>query len=160
MVGIRYPDVIHQPAFLDYGPEFLTAGRITQHPPQILGSYRVLVPAYDVDDNELGMLRLPSVAVPVATFTGWNHRNPSTGAEAELTRLNGSYITFPRSAAERADSGDPRAAVQERFESFDDYRAKYRAAAEQLVAQRYLLEEDLSRLLELAERHRPLFDAK
>lgn len=158
LAGVRYPQVIHQPAFLDYGPEFLTKRRITRHPPVTRGEYRVLVPAYDADDNERGMLQLPSIAVPLATFTGWNHRNRATGAESELTRLNGSYIPFARTATERAKRGDSRAAVEERYTGFDDYLTQYRAVAEQLIAEQYLLEEDLPLLLELAEEHRPQFE--
>jgi hypothetical protein len=158
--GIRYPDVIHQPAFVDYGAEFLNWGRITQQPPVAGGSYRVLVPAYDVDNNERGMLQLPSVAVPLATFTGWNHRAARTGAEAELLRLNGSYIAFPRTTTERMECGDPRAAILERYASFEEYRARFQSAAQQLAAERYLLEEDLPRLMEFAERQREAFAAE
>jgi len=156
--GVRYPDVIHEPSFLDYGDGFSTTRQITQHPPQIRDQYRVLVPGYDADNNERGMLRLPSIEVPVATFTGWNHRNPKTGAEAELTRLNGSYIPFPRTMSERSESGDPRPAVQERYRDYADYLARIRAATEELIAERYLLEEALPRLLELAESNRALFE--
>ena len=38
-----------------------------------------LVPQVDADGNEIGGILLPDVAVPLATYTGWNFRNPSVG---------------------------------------------------------------------------------
>jgi len=156
--GVRYPETINQPEFRDYGPEFFTHRRITTHPPELRGAYRVLVARCGPDDNETGVLLLPSVAVPLATFTGWNLRHPSIGAESELLSLAGGYIAFPRTAEERQATGDPRLSVQERYPSFDDYLERYAAAARRLIDERYLLEEDFQRLLELAQRQRPLFE--
>lgn len=155
--AVRYPEVIHQPEFRDFGPEFLTHRRISLHPPAIRGEYRVLVPRNGPDNNELGMLLPPSVSVPVATFTGWNHRHPSIGAETELLSLAGGYIPFPKTAAEREAQGDPRRSVQERYASFEDYLSRYTEAARQLIADRYLLAEDLPMLIEQAHQHRPFF---
>jgi Alpha/beta hydrolase domain len=39
----------------------------------------LLVPQVDRDGNELSGIRLPNVAVPLATYTGWNFRSPSIG---------------------------------------------------------------------------------
>ena len=140
--GVRYPTVIQQPEHLDYGPEFHDHRRIDHHPPVRTGEhYRVLVPAHDEDNNERGVLKLPSVANPVATHTGWSLRHPNIGAEDEMLRLTGSYIPFPRSAAERTASGDPRQAVMERYRDFDDYLSRTMAVAEQLLSQGYLLPE-------------------
>ncbi len=52
----------------------------------------LLVPQVDRDGNELSGIRLPNVAVPLATYTGWNFRNPSIGQPGELLPLTGSYI--------------------------------------------------------------------
>jgi hypothetical protein len=46
-----------------------------------------LVPKVYSDGNELGGVRLPDVAVPLATYTGWNFRNQSIGQPAELLLL-------------------------------------------------------------------------
>ena len=99
--------------------------------------------------------RLPRVEVPVATYTGWNLRNPAIGAETELLSLTGSRIPFPITPAERAQTGDPRQAVRERYADFEDYRSRYMAAADQLVADRYLLAEHLAGLETIAHEHRP-----
>ena len=156
--GVYYPEVINRPEFRDYGPEFLAHRRITTHPPELRGEYRVLVARCGPDNNETGVLLLPSVAVPVATFTGWNLRHPSIGAESELLSLAGSYIAFPRTAEERQVTGDPRLSVRERYARFDDYLEQYAAVAQQLIDERYLPEEDFQRLLEQAQRQRALFD--
>ena len=36
----------------------------------------LLVTQVDADGNELSGIRLPNVAVPLATYTGWNFRSP------------------------------------------------------------------------------------
>ncbi len=105
-----------------------------------------------------GVVRLPRVAVPVATYTGWNLRNPAIGAETELLSLAGGRIPFPRTLDERERTGDPRQAVTERYTDFEDYRSRYMAAADQLVEDRYLLPEHLPGLEAIATEHRALFD--
>ena len=106
--GVAYPTVIQQPEYLDYGAAFERDRRIERHPPVRTGKrYGVRVPAVDVDNNERGVLRLPRVEVPVATYTGWNLRNPAIGAETELLSLAGSRIPFPGTPAERAADGRP-----------------------------------------------------
>ena len=42
---------------------------------------RTLVPAVDADGNEIAGIRLPDIAVPLATYTGWNLRKKEVGAE-------------------------------------------------------------------------------
>lgn len=152
--GVRYPEVVQQPEFLDFGPEFLTKRQLTQLPPRHKGDYVVRVPAYGPDDNERGMLQLPTVAVPVATFTGWNLRQPQIGAENELLSLTGGYVPFVKDRAAKEQAGDPRPSLGELYPTFDDYLARFTTAAQTLIRQRYLLEEDLSRLLELAQKQR------
>lgn len=155
--GIRYPEVIQQPASRDYGIDFLQTRFITQHPPVDRGAYRVLAPAFGPDNNERGMLLLPSVAVPVATFTGWNLRSRRIGAANELLKLQGAYIPFPQTTAEKQSTGDPRPALLERYRDFDDYFTQYEAAVRKLVKQRYLLAEDVPLLLNRARDRRRLF---
>ena len=155
--GVRYPEVIQQPSFRDYGDQFLTKRRITQLPPRPQGDYRVLVPANDPDNNERGMLLPPLVAIPVATHTGWNLRAPKVGAQSELLRLSAATIRFPRTAAQRKERGDPRRAVLERYDHFDDYLAQVKAATKRLIEKRYLLEGDFQLYVERAHKNRLLF---
>jgi hypothetical protein len=145
--GVRYPQVIQQPSFCDFGPDFRTTGIITREPPKLLGDYKVLVPRSDADGNDRGTLNLPDVAVPLATYTGWNLRSQEAGATDELASLLGSYLPFPRTKAERARSGDPRQSLDERYASFEAYRDAYARACAGLVQAGYLRAEDAERLI-------------
>ena len=157
--GVRYPTSIQQPDHLDYGEEFATKRRIDNHPPVRSGKrYGVRVPALDADNNETGVLRMPAVVVPVATYTGWNLRNPAIGAPDAPLGLAGGYIAFPRTKADREASGDPRPSVRERYGGFDAYRARIMRAAEALVAEGYLLNEHVAGVEARAEANRGLFD--
>jgi len=55
---------------------------------------------------------------------------------------------------QREASGDPRPSLEERYPTFDDYLMRFTGAAQELVRQRYVLEEDIPGLLKLAERQR------
>jgi hypothetical protein len=111
------------------------------------------VPQTDRDGLELAGVRLPEIEVPLATYTGWNYRNPSIGGADQLYPLLGSYIPFPATADARAAAQDPRPAVTERYASKQAYLDKVRAAADKLVAERYLLAEDVPVVLERADKH-------
>ena len=92
----------------DYGPDF-GKGIIGKTLPVVLNdTYRVLVPDVDADGNETSGVRLPEVAVPTATTTGWAVRAAEAGAGGELCYLDGSSVPFARTKAERAARGDPR----------------------------------------------------
>jgi len=151
--------VIHQPDCVDRGPEYSSHRRITLHPPHLIGTYMVLIPAFDETNNERGCLQVPSVAVPLGLFTGWYLRPHEIGAETELLSLAGGYSPFARTEAERIDMGDPRPSIESLFVNFDDYRTQFEAHARSLVEQGYLLEEDVPSLLELAERHRAMVES-
>ena len=105
--------------------------------------YPSLVSAVDADGNELAGIRLPDVTVPLATLAGWNPRHPDTGGPGQILPMTGSTIPLPISAAERATSGDPRPAIEERYRDRDDYLARVRTAAQTLVEDRYLLPDDI-----------------
>lgn len=156
--GVRYPEVIQQPQALDYGGNFRSHGAISVEPPDPIGPYHVRVPKSDADGNDLGCLLPPEVAVPLATYTGWNLRGRDAGAEGMLVSLAGSYIPFPRTAEERKASGDPRRSLEERYGNFDKYRALFKAECERLQKKRYLLDEDVARLGREVEKVRKPFD--
>ena len=78
-----------------------------------------MVPAVDGDGNETGGVRLPDIAAPLGTHTGWNLRREGF-APGELALL-GSYLPFARTAAERLASGDPRPSLEERYRNHDAY---------------------------------------
>jgi hypothetical protein len=110
----------------------------------------LLVPAVDEDGNERAGIRLPEVAVPLATYTGWNFRKPAIGAPGELVSLLGSSIAFAATRAARETAKDPRRSIEERYRSQDDYLAKVEQAADALVKAGYLLVDDEPRILQRA----------
>jgi hypothetical protein len=157
--GVRYPEVIHQPSFCDFGLEFLTKGIITIEPPRQLGLYVVKVSRSDPDGNDRGTLLPAEVAVPLATHTGWNLRRRDVGAEDMLVSLAGSYFPFPRTREDAKKMGDPRKSLEERYGSFENYKQLLTSQCRRMVKERYLLEEDVERILTAAERRAGLFPA-
>jgi alpha/beta hydrolase family protein len=110
----------------------------------------LLVPAVDQDGNERAGIRLPDVAIPLATYTGWNFRAPTTGATRELVELIGASIPFPATHAARDASKDPRRSIEERYPSRDDYLAQVEKTADTLVLRGFLLIDDVPRLVQRA----------
>jgi len=103
----------------------------------------LLVPQVDADGNELAGIRVPEVAVPLATTTGWNFRAERIGNPSTISALLGSYMPAA-TRAERLANGDPRPSLEERYSSKAEYVSKVKAAAEALVQQRLLLAEDVA----------------
>jgi hypothetical protein len=130
----------------DYGPDF-AKGIVGNVLPVVLADrYRVLVPKVDQDGNETSGILLPDVAVPTATTTGWSVRSASAGGAGELCYLDGSYLPFAKTKAEREATGDGRLSLEERYHGPADYAAKVHDAATALAAAGYLLDEDVERI--------------
>ena len=112
-----------------------------------------LVPQVDADGNERAGVRLPEVAVPLATYTGWNFRNQKIGGTSQLVALLGSYIPLAQTKADRDASRDPRASIAERYSSRESYLDKIDKAANALVKDGYLLAGDAQALVQRASQH-------
>lgn len=140
--GVNLPTANYQPFRLDFGPRWETEGIADIVPPRIGPAYRTLVPMVDADGNELAGIRLPEVAVPLATYTGWNLRAAPYGAAGMLSGLDGSYLEFARDKSARLQTGDPRPAVLERYPRRETYLASFTDAVLKLEQAGYLLPED------------------
>lgn len=125
-VGLTWPQVVNQP--------IPPAGAKTGWP--------VLVPVVDADGNDRPGVRMPQVAVPDATYLGWNLRKPGYAA-GDLCLIYGAYAPFAKDAAARG--GDPRRSLAERYPN-GDRAAKLRAAAAALGREGFLLKEDVEAL--------------
>ena len=123
---------------------------IGRYPAQEGAFYPALVCAVDADGNETAGIRMPDIAVPVGTHAGWNPRDPVTGSPDQIVPMNGLTLWFAPDQATRVARCDPRRSVAERYRDEADYSAKVRAVALQLVAERYLLEEDVQHVVEAA----------
>ena len=132
---------------LDFGPRWRD-GILSLQPPKVGKSFPVLVPQVDADGNERDGVRLPEITVPLATYTGWNLRDPSIGAPGQRISFEGSYLPFPKTAVDRKKSGDPRQSIAERYPSREDYLSRYSRAVDELVKQHWILEEDRLLLVE------------
>jgi hypothetical protein len=148
---------------LDFGPE--AEKGILREPPVVVHGrndpdggpglrYTVLVPSVDKDGNDVPGVRVPMVAAPLGTYTGWNPRARGCGHGVQW-RFEGSYIPFPDTASERVATGDPRVSVLERYPDWRAYAEAIRRAAEELVAQGLMLEEDVERCAEAARHWNP-----
>ena len=113
----------------------------TVMPPAVRGDYPVLLPRVDADGNAAVGLRLPVLAAPRATYTGWNPRAEGFAPGAPCTNTGG-VLPFPATRADRLAAHDPRASLEERYTTNADYREEVRAAADALVRDRLLLPAD------------------
>jgi hypothetical protein len=138
---------MHTGDLFDFGPDF-DKGIITNLPPKLIGTpYPNLVPRTDADGNDMAGIRVPDVAVPVATYTGWALRAGSEdGCDAA-----GQMIPFAKTKAEREMTGDPRPSLEERYGSHADYVTKVMAAANALKNDRLLLDEDAQAYIRRAD---------
>ena len=144
--GLKPPANAAQGWDLDFGPDW-REGILSLQPPTVGYAYPTLVPQVDADGNELGGIRLPEIAAPLATYTGWNLRSPSIGAPTERTAFLGSFVPLPRSAADASVAHDPREPIEDRYKSYADYRAQFQKALDELVRERYILAEDSAQLI-------------
>jgi alpha/beta hydrolase family protein len=129
--GFAYPDRMARPTLIN----------ADQMPPTKGAAYPVFVPKTDADGRDLAGLRLPTLEAPVATHTGWNLRKAGFG-EGELCDNNGAMIPFAATREERLKNNDPRLSMTERYPNAGDRAAAIAKAAQQLVQDRLLLEDD------------------
>lgn len=118
-------------------------------PAKLLGMYPVFVPRSDNDGMSIAGIRMLPLAVPRATYTGWNPRAEGYGA-GTLFPLQGAVVPFAATRVEREAARDPRASIAERYADNAAYVAAVRAAAAQMVAERLLLAQDAERAVQLA----------
>lgn len=160
--GVTYTGLKSTRYLLDYGPNYYRTGIMTINPPVITPPmfdnpangpiYPTYVPKTDADGNDIAGIRLPDVAVPLATYTGWSLR---AGAQAnDGCEGTGQMIPFPKTKADRLASGDPRLSIEERYPSLAAYTSKVTQVVDDLVARRLMLKEDtdanIARLVQTA----------
>jgi len=145
--GVVYNGVHHTGDLWDFGPDF-DKGLLSVLPPKLLGTpYPVLVPKADTDGNDIAGIRIPEVAVPVATYTGWALRADGLdGCDAE-----GQKLGFAKTKAERLAFGDPRPSLEERYSDHAAYVEQVTRAAEAPKDQRFLIGEDVHAAIAAAQ---------
>jgi hypothetical protein len=148
---LRIYDTLH---VLDFGPLYRaedSSGVIALEPPQVgSGSYGILEMQVDADGNDLAGVRSVFLQTPIGTYTGWNLGRKDR-FENGMCNLQGSFIPFAATKAERIAAGDPRLSIEERYPTKDVYLAAFNRAADDLVAQRLLLRDDADALVKSAQ---------
>ena len=137
---------------LDFGPEW-SRGIVSKEPPGIGKAFVGRVPAVDEAGNDRAGIRLPEIAVPLATHTGWNYRRATIGAPDRLASEIGSYLPLPRTRADRERTSDGRKSIAERYASLEDYLGRISLAALALIDEGFLLAEDAPAVIERAKAH-------
>jgi hypothetical protein len=152
--GVTYTGVVDRYPVLNFGPEFRhedVSGIITENPPRQSGlEYPILVPQVDADGIDLGGIRTNLILAPTATYTGFNERAAGY-SEGGFCDNRGVVNPFPVTREQRIATGDPRLSLEERYKDHAGYVAAVKAAADKLVAERYLLPEDAAALVAQAE---------
>jgi hypothetical protein len=137
---------------MDYGPQYRATRVISVEPPTTGEPFRVLVPQVNADGNDVGGIRMPEVAVPLGTYTGWNVTSPQLSELRYLSGLVGGFEPFTKTTEQRTSNGDARLSIAERYDGRSDYLDTVTRAANDLVRQRFLRVEDLPAVLKSAER--------
>jgi hypothetical protein len=149
LVGLAPDGLVNTLSDYDFGPDFKyndLSGVISIEPPLIKRVIPTLVPKVDQDGND--GTGVPSVLrqAPLGTYTGWNVTAAGFN-KGKICGLNGAYIPFAKTKAERIASDDPRPSLEERYASHDAYVAAVKSAADKAVGERFLLREDADRLI-------------
>jgi hypothetical protein len=152
--GVPLPDGVINPLYdYDFGPGFRyndISGALSMLPPVIKQVLPSLVPPVDADGNETVGVASVLHQTPLGTYLGWNV-TANGYLKGRECGLNGAFIPFARTKAERLASGDPRPSLEERYGSHDGYVARVKSAADRMVRDRFLLPEDAVRLMAEAE---------
>ena len=149
--NVTYTGVITIRHLFDFGPSF-AEGIVAHALPTFVGrpTYPSFVSKTDEDGNEIAGIRLPQVAAPVATTTGWAVRREGFGLNDGCEGF-GQIIPFARTAEERRESGDPRLSLEERYRTHAGFVQAVTNSARQLMSERLLLEEDVERYIDEAQ---------
>ena len=154
--GVAYSGLITVRHLFNFGPRFRD-GIMDVNPPDFSGPvYPSYVSRVDEDGNEIAGIRLPAVAAPIATTTGWALRSAAFGGGPAGDNMDGcegsgQEIAFKATKAERLAAGDPRKSLEERYKNHDGYVKAVAKEARKLEARRLLLPADVQRYIDAAQ---------
>jgi hypothetical protein len=137
---MTYPDGIEVPhrwqmAYrADYGSRFKTEGIVDKEPPALGDPFTVLLPQVDDDGNEIAGIKMPQVALALATYTGWNPAELDLNMPGDTYAMVGSTIPFTKRK------------IAEKYGSREKYVARAREVIADLVTRRLLLAEEAAKL--------------
>ena len=146
--GVVYAGLVNASGVRDFGPLVMeNRGLVTLNPPVAVpgGEHIILVPRVDADGNDVAGVRVTQLQVPIATYAGWNVRAAGF-TEGDLCDLNGMFLPFATTKAERLATGDPRLSLKERYKNHKGYVKAVKKAAKKLKKEGFLLKEDEKRI--------------
>jgi len=132
-------------SLLDFGPQYRRedeSGIATVLPPANLNrDYAILVPQVDATTGiPRAGIRSAEARAPVGTSIEFNY--VATPGITDLSNLTGAFIPFHKTEADRIAAGDDRPSLESLYTNQAGYVAAVTAAANDLVAQRFLLQRD------------------
>lgn len=150
--GVTYSGLITVRHLFNFGPRF-DQGIIDINPPDFSGPvYPSYVSKVDSDGNEVAGIRVPDVAAPIATTTGWALRAPAFGGGPwDGCESSGQWIPFKATKAERLAAGDPRPSLEERYKDHAGYVKAVEKEVRKLEQRQLLLPADVQRYIDAAE---------
>jgi hypothetical protein len=150
--GVDFPTKAHEAYRVDYGPRW-EDGIIDIQPPTLGTAFPVLVPQVDEFGNDVGGVPTVEILAPLATYTPWNLRIGYPGGTDELTDFTGTYIPLPRNDSVAEEAGDARPSISSMYRDKAGYLTAAQQAAELLVAQGFLLQEDVAAVVQRSGQH-------
>ena len=153
--GVPLPFGIANPLIAyDFGPDFdyrEMSGVIRNQPPPIKAVVSALVPQVDADGNETSGVFSVQRTAPLGTYLGWNtyRAGPYAG---QICSLNGGFVPFAKTAADRKALNDTRPSLEERYGSREGFVWAVEKAVNAAVTDRFLLKEDGARLVAEAKK--------
>jgi hypothetical protein len=156
--GLTYNGLMTTGDLFDYGTTF-EQGILTTVPPLLLSSpYPAFVPKTDAVGNDIAGIRLPHIAVPLATYTGWGVRAAAFAGD-DLCDAAGSMMPLLRTRAEASAAGDPRPALEQLYGDHWGYVLRVGRSALELYHERFLSWDDVYLIFLEAARSNVLTDA-
>jgi hypothetical protein len=135
---------------LDFGPHYVPedeSGIASILPPAYLNrDYAIMVPKVDPHTGlAIAGIRSVEIQAPLGTSLEFNYVNRP--GIIDLANLSGAFIPFHTTTAARDAAGDGRPSLEELYGDQAGYVAAVTAAANDLVARRFLLQRDADRLI-------------
>jgi len=135
--GVEFPHFNYEVYRTDFGADW--ARGIVTEPPRVDGVYPTLVPQVNADGLETTGVHLPEIDVPLATYSGWNLRDPQIGFPDSRASFVGSYIPWTKSEIDKRY-----------YNSAEDYFGRFTLAALNLLRERFFVVDDLPAILKRA----------
>ncbi len=142
--GLDLPRSPYIPNRLYMGPRWQNAKIIDQEPPVAADPYLIMIPAVDPYGNERSGIKPIELCVPLATYTPWSLRF-GLAHPGEMDDFRGLFIPLPEDAIQRT-TRDMRPAFNGLYKNKDEYLSKIEFELGKLVAQRFLLVDDVPAL--------------